>query len=763
MRMNPKSLFDERQPIYASYAAAQRGRIVSAVLVDDRFPIWFELELDDDIDHMGEDSFETFKAMLEWAARIFAHELSGRVSETTTPIEFRLRVEWPEGGARIGPHPGDAEIDAAIDVVLDAAARRATITLAPVWQDGLQRPDNQAEATLAAATLRAALELLGLPPAPGGIPRMRSIIGGPDVRWRHGLEAQRTVEMLKATGLLAAFARIPQSTEALVRTGIGWQPHPRSAGPVIAGKAACRAFLDAQSELLLASLRAQVRLFRRGALVRAALEALQSASADGRHWERSARALRAIHGASNDYRVSLEQQHAINSVVRASTMIAELATADCPMAMGRLVGAMDLAELQAHAMLYFETADLIPAIEGGRIAARFSISPTGLVVRDTSFEDRTVRRTVKVVHEALRDRAVREYDKSVSGAVATPSSTTENKDEPVSEVAATIDSDFQAAIRAEYGVSFDRFVGLARDCADMAIARRDAVLELRRSELIVVLNTGAGEDVTPLIDRLTLIWRDGWETLAPGARPRDFDLTKLDRPFSPIGRPILALNDDPDPMLMVAPGMVERCIIHNLQGATTGTLQSDFWTSRAMSRYTGTQGRLEGNRFNETVADKLRTLGLTAYPSAKPSWCFNHKKTAEVEELGDFDVLALTPDGRRVWIIEAKDLKLCRTLGESARRISEYEGRTRADGKPDKMLRHLRRVAYARRHVADLARRMRLTMIPEVSGILVVRAPQPIEAMLSGADADASVVMLADLAAVPWDEGWPTNDTPDRA
>ena len=58
---------------------------------------------------------------------------------------------------------------------------------------------------------------------------------------------------------------------------------------------------------------------------------------------------------------------------------------------------------------------------------------------------------------------------------------------------------------------------------------------------------------------------------------------------------------------------------------------------------------------------------------------------------------------------------------------------------------------------------MKLTMIPEVSGILVVRAPQPIEAMLSGADADASVVMLADLAAVPWDEGWPTNDTPDRA
>lgn len=172
--------------------------------------------------------------------------------------------------------------------------------------------------------------------------------------------------------------------------------------------------------------------------------------------------------------------------------------------------------------------------------------------------------------------------------------------------------------------------------------------------------------------------------------------------------------------LAVAPGVVERCILHNLQGALTGILQGDFWTSSRMRSYVGERGRIEGNEFNDTVAERLRGLGLTAYASAKPAWCFNHKNTLEVAELGDFDVLALSPDGSRAWIVEAKDLKLCRTIGETARRLTDYEGRMVA-GKPDKMLRHLRRVAYARVHAEDLARRLKLTQTPVVAGLLVVK------------------------------------------
>jgi len=746
MRMSPKTLFDEYQPIYASYAAVQQGRVISAVLVDDRFPVWFELEPSASEDGIAsEDSFETFKAMLEWAARVLPRELAPHLSADTPPLVIRLTVEWPKDGFEVRSRLSDAEIAAAIEVTLDPVRRLATINLASEWQVGLQRSDNQAEAALAAAVLNSLLTLLDAPVVEEGVARVRSILGSKDARWRHGLEVRRVVEMLKARGLVPRFQAIPSSTAALIRTGLGWMSRDRADGPVITGKTECRAFLDAQVYLLFSSLRAGVRQFRRGSLVQAALEALQAAAADDRHWDRSARALRAIHGESSDYRVSLERRHEINSVVRASSLLAEIAMVESPFEGGREVGPMDMSELQAHMLLCFETADLIPAIEGDRIAPKLTISPTGLVARDTGFEERTVQRSVRMVHEGLRDQAVRDYDKEILDEYPRDESTgagTELSDE------------LKTACQAEYGVALDTFVGLAQACGDVAVAQGEGVLSLRRSALIAALDGSLDGDIAGLIDRLTLPVRDGWDAPLSGAVPRDFDIAKLDRRFSLIGRPILALDDSEDPLLAVAPGAIERCILHNLQGAMGGALQGDFWTSRAMKKYVGERGRIEGNRFNDTVAEKIEELGLIAYSAAKPSWCFNHKNTSEVAELGDFDVLAITPDGRRAWVVEAKDLKLCRTIGESARRLSEYEGRMLPSGKPDKMLRHLRRVAYARRHAGDLARRLKLDEIPTVAGILVVRAPQPMEAFLPGDKADASVVMLSEIDRVPWNEGW---------
>jgi len=738
MRMHPKTLFDELQPLYASYTAAQLGRFASAILVGDRLPIWFEL------DQPGiaglDDAYETFKAMLEWAVRVLPVELAPLIAAEPAALDIRLTVELPGSVVEVRRRADDAEIAASIRIALEPGERRARITLAPAWQIGLQRADNQAEAALAGAVVDAARALLGAPALAGSASRARAILGGPDARWRHAYEVRRVVEMLKARDLLPRFEPIPASVSALVRTGLGWATRDRSAGPVIDGKAECRAFLDAQSAMLLASLGVGVRRFRRDALVRAALGALQAAQADERHWDISARALRAIHGAGSDQRVSLERRHQINVVLRTSTLVVELAMAECPVDTGSEVGPMDLAELQAHALLCFETGDLIPAIEGERIAPRLTISPTGLVGRDTAFEESTVHRSVRVVHVAQRDRAVRNYDQRLADA---------GDEDPAAPVPG-----LDAAVRAEYHVPLDRFLGLAQDVGDLGWQRREGVLQLRRSELIAALAAEGDDDIATLIDRLTLHPRAGWAVVPPGASPRDFDVAKLDRRFSPIGRPILALDAGDDPMLMVAPGLVERCILHNLQGALTGTLQNEFWTSPAMRSFTGKCGSLEGNRFNETVAGRLCELGLNAHAAVKPSACFGHKKTTEVEELGDFDVLAFTPDGSRVWVIEAKDLKLCRTIGESARRLSDYAGRTLPNGKPDKMLRHLRRVAYARRHVSDLARQLKLDKVPVVAGLLVVRAPQPMEAMLFGADADASVVMLSDLEQVPWTSGW---------
>lgn len=742
MRMSPRTLFEDRQPIYASYTAVQLGRIASAVVIDDWYPVWFELDQDPD-DAQHDDAFETFKAMLEWAGRVLPAALASRIAPDTQPIAIGLDVQWPAEGNAVRSPPADHVIAASVHVARDDSKGRARITLGPDWQIGLQRPDNYAEAALAAAVLDVVCAHAGVPRSGNGVAEVRAILGSNDARWRHAITVNRVIEALKAHGLVPQFEAIPESVSALVRTGVGWATRERDEGPVISGKAACRAFLDEQAALLLASLRAGVRRFRREALIVAALGAVQAAQADERHWGMSARALRAIHGDGSDRRVSFERHAALNVSLRASTIVAELAQAECPALEGLAIGTMDLSELQAHALLYFETIDMIPAIEAGRLEPVLRISPTGIIMRDHSFEENTIRRSVRVVHEAQRDRADRDYGRRMA---------TGDVDETAPSSADTTDPALQAAVLAEYGVPLDGFVGLAQACGDLAVERGTGIVILRRSELakhLVVATDQTPDAIARLLDRLTMPHRNGWDDIPPGANARDFDLGKLDRRFSPIGRPFLALDAEPDPLLAMAPGVVERCILHNLQGAITGILQGDFWTSPRMRSYVGERGRIEGNEFNDTVAERLRGLGLTAYAAAKPAWCFNHKNTPAVAELGDFDVLAISPDGSRAWIVEAKDLKLCRTIGESARRLTDYEGRM-VDGKPDKMLRHLRRVAYARTHAADLAHRLKLAQTPVVAGLLVVNAPQPMEAMLADGNEDARVVMLSDLDLVTW-------------
>jgi hypothetical protein len=109
-----------------------------------------------------------------------------------------------------------------------------------------------------------------------------------------------------------------------------------------------------------------------------------------------------------------------------------------------------------------------------------------------------------------------------------------------------------------------------------------------------------------------------------------------------------------------------------------------------------------------------------------------------------------------VWIVEAKDLKMCRTVGEAARRLMTYRGEYR-DGKADEMMKHLRRVEYVRSNAAFLVQRFKLPGEPRVCGVLIVNGPQPMQQLQRESSPDATVVMLDRIDTVPWAAGWPNS------
>lgn len=209
-----------------------------------------------------------------------------------------------------------------------------------------------------------------------------------------------------------------------------------------------------------------------------------------------------------------------------------------------------------------------------------------------------------------------------------------------------------------------------------------------------------------------------------------------------------------DPELAVAPAVIERALVHNLSGATTGSLQNNFWTSKEMRSFASKSGGEAGIAFNEEVARVLSAMGLTAHPSALPSQWLNIKKTEEVERLGDIDVLAVSRDGSVVWVIEAKDLKLCRTIGETCRRLGEYRGVTDAKGRPDSLLKHLRRVAYLRENAPKLVATLKLPATPKVCGLIVVNAVQPMNQLPGEYQSDSQVASMESLESIRWETGW---------
>ena len=105
-----------------------------------------------------------------------------------------------------------------------------------------------------------------------------------------------------------------------------------------------------------------------------------------------------------------------------------------------------------------------------------------------------------------------------------------------------------------------------------------------------------------------------------------------------------------------------------------------------------------------------------------------------------------------MFVIEAKSLKLCRTEAEVAARMMDYAGKMRQDSKgrekPDKLLRHIRRVQYLRENAQRLGERLGLPRQPRIHGLMVVDAPQPMNFYMLEKNPDAHSCPLDDLIGV---------------
>ncbi|MBO6560696.1 MAG: hypothetical protein JJ959_09170 [Nisaea sp.] len=699
-------------PVFGSLEDLSERRLVGAVAHEEY--IWW-IEAVPDEDSVAHRQYRIWQAALHWIAAV------GRQVARTYPKSFpkgifqtTIIVPIDDGLMRMDRSSFNSTPLA--KTVQTQGQEEVRITNG--WFQHLWRPENDAEIELTAAILEsvaarhAPLERDVLREA------VRSAIPSRDWRWLHASTAERPIDRLRATGLVSGFQEIPWSATTLAKCCSIWTFRDRSNGLRIEGEQDCSAFVLLYARQLLGTLIERIRRFDCRALITLAADGYQAARLEQSQWRATILALRAIHGAEADSR-AFERQSNINAVQRAAKAICEVAACESPTEGGLKPSLTDFHDLCALVLLLVGNGDLLGAIKSGLIAPEIRISPAGDLLSERSVFETTLRPGAEWLNERALNEAAETYKEERKEEAATPEKPGELQ----------LPAALKDAIRAEYGVPAEAFFRFQFATVEFAAEREQAVLFLKRSELVQAMSERMDTpvvEVAQLCERLSLSNRPDWYDLSGGIPASSIDLTRFDRPISVINRPLLCIDAEEDPTVVLAPAFVSDSTMYSFSGLMEGSLQEKYWVSKEAISYAGARAHATGEEFETDVAERLKELGLKAWSRCKLSWALNQKVDPS---FGDIDVLAVDKSGKTVWVIEAKNLKLCRTIGEVAARLTEYRGLMVKDSKgrekPDKLLRHLNRVRFLRENCRALCQRLDLDETPEVRGLLIVDSPQP--------------------------------------
>ena len=601
-----------------------------------------------------------------------------------------------------------------IDVNVDAANRIVKIVAGHSFEAAQNSPTNIAEKALVDATVLGIIELTDLVLTTEiETDLLRKIVPNDQARHLHAFAA-REFRHFVSVPYPATITIIDQQDDALLKLGVGWRERKPSEGHEIRGITECTAYLNktvASVEREFCKLIAQ---FDRKQLCKYAIGLHEKASFERMKWNATTGARLAIHDDKKGVVEEINHKaYELNGVTATTRLILEAALCESPISGGQTPGELDISRLMATAAFVFNTGGASDAIRWGAIDDLIHVTPLG---------------DIHMNYAGFVDRIVQPY--SDDGQALRIKDDAKRYPELYEEVSVTpgtgdLEPAFLEAWRAEMGTDILNYRAFIDCLEDIGIERSLGVFEMKRSELIAINNEDRDLTIIAsenIVQHLETVPRESWHVTPDGFRPRDRQPWKYRRRLSVLSRPLLALSDATDPTILIAPGLVREAFSVLVRGYGEGRYGPDACRALAMKKWVGRAVDRRGAAFTQKVATKLQGLGWECETEVKLTKILGR---ALPEDFGDIDVLAWHAITGRVLLIECKDLQHQKTYGEVAEQLNDFKGKFRKNGKKDNLLKHLDRIQLLESEVGGLAKYLRLSVLPKISGSLVFRHPVP--------------------------------------
>jgi hypothetical protein len=604
---------------------------------------------------------------------------------------------------------------ALLTLAVEATGRSVTLVATPDFENAIFHPENVAERALVSRTAEGFAALAGRSLSTGELEGVvQEIVQNASARQSHGFLARHFRDFVRGSVWRSPIT-IDADDAALIKLALGWRTRDPKLGGDIQGKEACTGYLNSAVRLLEDELCQDLRELDRRSVIMFALTNHESAICDRDNWNRTAAAVLALH---KDKEATLgtmaEHQGELNAVFQATRLLVEFAICECPLKGARKPGRLDMSRLMAKVLQIAGLGGWSDAIYWDVMEPRLRVTPLGDIHGNVTFHEEILAPYGRAGAELTIQQNVEDY--------------AENLSEP--EVKTTDTSklapEFHEAMKEQFGAPLDGVRKFIDALENVGIKQKRAIFTAKKSKLLEWIDKEDLTDastVTTLAAYLTLKGRAHWRDVPAGYDERDLFPWRFRRRLSVLRKPIIQLDDAEDPTLIVAPGIARDALVYMIGNYHRG----DFplrQLSPKMKRWAGESRKRMGREFSEAVAKRMRELGWNAETEVRVTKLL--KKGFE-RDYGDVDVLAWRADTNRVLLMECKDVQHRKTEGEIAEQLADFRGELDSDGKPDRLLVHLRRIEVISHHPAEVARYVGFSGSPRIEGHLVFKNPVPMK------------------------------------